>query len=71
MADHDPHELANARKVLIEMRYNLARTIAAGKDTESAIKGLIEVQQALDVIDHAIDEFDEAEEMDEDEGEDD
>ena len=67
MADHDPHELADARKVLIEMRHNWAKAIAAGKDTDSAIKGLIEVQQAIDVIDHAIDELEDVEEVEEDE----
>jgi len=68
MADHDPQDLANARKVLIEMRYKWIKAIAAGKDTEDAIKGVIDVQQAIDVIDHAIDEFDETEiEEDDDE----
>jgi hypothetical protein len=66
MAEHDPQDLANARKVLVEMRYKWIKAIATGKDTEDAIKGLIEVQQAIDVIDHAIDEFDESDDEEED-----
>ena len=30
MADHDPQDLTNARKVLVEMRYKLIKAIAAG-----------------------------------------
>ena len=69
MADHDSQDLTNARKVLVEMRYKWIKAIAAGKDIEDAIKGITEVQQAIDVIDHAIyesDEFDD-EEPDDDE----
>ena len=66
MTVHDPQDLTNARKVLVEMRHNWVKAIASGKDTESAIKGIIEVQQAIDVIDHAIDEFDDTEDDDED-----
>ena len=70
MADHDPHELADARKVLIEMRHKRIKEIAS-RDTEEAISGLIEVQQAIDVIDRAIDELEDVEELEEDEEEDD
>ena len=71
MADHDPQDLTNARKVLVEMRYKLIKAIAAGKDAEDAVKGIIDVQQAIDVVDHAIDEFDESDDDDEEEDEDD
>ena len=71
MADHDPHELADARKVLIEMRHNWAKAIAAGKDTGNAIKALIEVQQAIDVIVRAIVELEDVEELEVVEEEDD
>ena len=71
MADHDPQDLTNARKVLVEMRYKWIKAIAASKDTEGAIKGIIEVQHAIDVIDHAIDEFDESDDEDEEEDDDD
>jgi hypothetical protein len=68
MAEHDPHELTNARKVLVELRYKWVKAIAADDNTEVAIKNIIEVQRAIDVIDHAIDEFDDTEEEeDEDE----
>jgi hypothetical protein len=64
MADDDLQELMNARKVLTEMRQNWAKAIAAGykrEETEAAIKSIIEVQQAIEVIDIAIDELEEAE----------
>jgi hypothetical protein len=69
MADIDLHELTNARKVLVGMRHDWIKVIAAGKsgDTENAIKGVIEVQQAIDVIDHTIDELEESEGLDDDE----
>jgi len=67
MADNDLEILTNARAVLIEVRHNWAEAIAAGYkrgETETAIKGIIEVQHALDVIDHATEELEEAEEED-------
>ena len=74
MADDDLQDLTNARKVLVEMRHNWAKAIAAGYkrgETETAIKGVIEVQQTIDVIDRAIDELEEVEEEEEDDEEDD
>jgi hypothetical protein len=70
MAEDDIEILTTARNVLVEVRHNLAKTIAAGYkrgDTETAIKSLIEVQQALDVIDHATEEAEEAEDAEDDE----
>ena len=65
MADDDlQDDLTNARKVLTEMLHNWVKAIAAGYkrgETEAAIKGLIEVQQAIEVIDVAIVELEEAE----------
>jgi hypothetical protein len=55
------------------MRHNWAKAIAAGYkrgETETALKGLIEVQQSIDVIDCAIDELEEAEEEDDEEDDD-
>jgi hypothetical protein len=72
MTDDHLEDMINARKVLIEMRHNLAKTIAAGYkrgETETAIKSLTEVQEAIDVIDFAILELEELEELDD--GEDD
>jgi hypothetical protein len=65
MADDNLQDVTNARKVLIEMRHNWAKAIAAGYkrgDTEAAIKAIVEVQQAIDVIDHAIEGLEAAEE---------
>ena len=59
MADDD--DLTKAQNVLVEMRNNWVKTIAAGYkrgDTENAIKAIVEVQHAIDVIDRAIEEQD-------------
>ena len=67
MTGNDLQDLLNARKVLGEMRYNWAKAIAAGYkrgDTENAIKSIIEIQQAMDVIDRALEESEEVEEED-------
>jgi hypothetical protein len=61
-------ELTKAREVLVEMRQNWIKAIAAGYQsgkTEDAMKGLIEVQQAIEVIDCAIDEAEEDDDEDE------
>jgi hypothetical protein len=73
MADNDLEILTNARAVLVEVRQNWAKTIAAGYkrgETETAIKSILEVQQALDVIDHAAEELEEAEAEEEEDDED-
>jgi hypothetical protein len=70
MAENELEILTNARAVLLELRRNLAKTIAAGYksgETETAIKGLIEAQNAIDVIDHAADELEDAEEEEDEE----
>ncbi|MGA7802999.1 hypothetical protein [Bradyrhizobium sp.] len=64
MADNDLEILINARAVLVEVRQNWAKAIATGYkrgETEIAVKSILEVQQALDVIDHAAEELEEAE----------
>jgi hypothetical protein len=64
----DDDDLMNARKVLAEMRHNWAKTIAAGYkrgETETAIKNLIEVQQAIEAIDRAIEEAELEDEIEE------
>jgi hypothetical protein len=69
MADDNIEDLTNARSVLTEVRHNWAKAIAAGYkrgETETAIKALIEVQQAIDVIDHASAELEDAEDQDDD-----
>jgi hypothetical protein len=70
MADNELEILTNARAVLVEVRHNFAKTIAAGYkrgETETAIKSIIEAQQALDVIDHATEELEEADDEGDDE----
>lgn len=61
--DDDLEYLTNARRVLVEMRHKWIKAIAAGYEsgkTQEAIKGLIDVQQAIEVIDAAADELEEA-----------
>jgi hypothetical protein len=70
MADNELEILTNARAVLLQVRLDCAKVIAAGYkrgETETAIKGLIDVQHALDVIDHSAEELEDAEAEDEDE----
>jgi hypothetical protein len=57
MADDHLQDLRDARRVLIKMRRDWAQAIAKGYErgkTEDAIKGITEVQQAIEVIDDAI-----------------
>jgi hypothetical protein len=73
MADDDLQDLTKALKVLIKMRHDWAKAIAAGYkrgETETAIKGIIEVQQTIDVIDRAIEELENVEEEDDEEDDD-
>jgi hypothetical protein len=73
MADDDLQDLTKARKVLVKMRHDSAKAIAAGYkrgETETAIKGIIEVQQTIDVIDRAIEELENVEEEDDEEDDD-
>jgi hypothetical protein len=61
---NDLDDLTNARGILTEVRLNWAKAIAAGYkrgETETAIKNIIEVQQAIEVIDTAMNELEEAE----------
>jgi|GEM_PF-6775488 len=62
MADDNLEILMNARAALARKRLTLAQTIATDESIpDAAIKGLIELQQAVEVIDLAIDELEEAE----------
>ena len=70
MADDDLKTLMTARAVLARKRLTWAQTIASpGEISEGAIRAIIEVQQAIDVIDRAIDELEEAEEEEDDDEE--
>lgn len=64
MVNDDLQELMSARKVLTELRQSVIKGIAAGYqrgETETASKTLIDIQQAIEVIDIAIDELDDSE----------
>ena len=75
MADDDIQQLMNAREALVHQRITLAHTIASPGDIpENAIRGIVEVQRAIEVIDVAIEELEQAEldkELDETDGADD
>ena len=63
MADDGLEVLMDARKALVQMRHDLAKAIAAGsknEDAESAVERIAEVQQAIEVIDIAIEELEQA-----------
>jgi hypothetical protein len=75
MADDDLETLMAARAALTKQRLSWAQAIAAAEIPEAAIKAINEVQQAIEVIDIAIEELGEAqleeelEETEEDEDE--
>jgi hypothetical protein len=75
MADDDLETLMAARAALTKQRLSWAQTIGAGEIPEAAIKAIIEVQEAIEVIDLAIEELEKAqleeelEETEEDEDE--
>jgi hypothetical protein len=73
MADDDQMEdMTNARKVLIEARHKWVKAIAAGYksgETETAMKSLVEAQEAIDVLDFAMAELEEGGDMEDDEEE--
>jgi hypothetical protein len=61
VADEDLEILVDARKALVSKRQALAKTIAtSGEIPESAIEGIIQIQQAIEVIDIAMEEAQEA-----------
>jgi hypothetical protein len=71
MADDDLQTLMNARAALAKKRLSWAKTIATGDAPDSAIKAVIEIQQAIEVVDIAMEELEEAELEELDEAEDD
>ena len=64
MADDDFQNLINARAALAKKRVSLAQTIATDGN-DSAISAMVDVQRAIEVIDIAIEELEEAELEDE------
>jgi hypothetical protein len=70
MADDDIEILMSARVELSKKRLSWAQTIAnAGEIPDAAISGIVEVQHAIDVIDRAIEEEEEARELEDEEEE--
>jgi 2-keto-4-pentenoate hydratase len=62
MADDDLQHLMNAREALVAKRLTCAQAIAApGDSPENAIQAIVEVQRAIEVIDMAIEELEQAE----------
>ena len=63
MAD-DFETLMKAREALARKRFTWAQAIATSGDiAEEAMKSIIEVQHAIDVIDRAIEEQEDADEL--------
>ena len=73
MTDDDLQHLMNAREALVAKRPTCAQTIAApGEVPENAIHTIVEVQRAIEVIDMAIEDLEQAElDKELDDGEDD
>ena len=70
MTDDDLQDLMNARAALIKERRNRTKTIAnPGAITNEAMANFINVQEAIEAVDRAIDELEEATELEEDEDE--
>ena len=62
MSDEDLKHLMNAREALAQKRLTCAQTIAAAGDaSDNAIRSIVEVQRAIEVIDFAIEELEQAE----------
>ena len=66
MTDDPRKDLEKARAALVAKRLTWAKTIATpGEIPGGAISAIIEVQQAIDVIDVAMEELEEADELEE------
>ncbi len=62
MSDEDLKHLMNAREALVQKRLTLAQTIASPSDiSDNAIRSIVEVQRAIEVVDFAIEELEQAE----------
>ncbi len=62
MSQEDLKHLMNAREVLVQKRLTWAQTIAAPGDvSDNAIRSIIDVQRAIEVIDFAIEELEQTE----------
>ncbi len=62
MSDEDLKHLMNAREALVQKRLTWAQTIAAPGDiSDGAVRSIVEVQRAIEVIDFAIEELEQTE----------
>lgn len=62
MSDDELQHLMNAREALVTKRLILAQIIAAPGDVpDNAIQGIVEIQRAIEVVDVAIEELEQAE----------
>ena len=61
MADEDLKHLMNAREALVHKRLTLAQAIASSDTSDNAIRSIVEVQRAIEVVDFAIEEVEQAE----------
>lgn len=62
MSDEDLKHLMNAREALVQKRLTWAQTIAAPGDiSDDAVRSIVEVQRAIEVIDFAIEELEQTE----------
>lgn len=72
MSDEDLKHLMNAREALVQKRLAWAQTIASPGDiSDNAVRSIVDVQRAIEVIDFAIEELEQAELDEELEGEED
>ena len=61
MADEDLKHLMNAREALVHKRLSWAQAIASSDAPDTAIRSIVEVQRAIEVVDYAIEELEQAE----------
>jgi hypothetical protein len=72
MSEEHIDDLKKARETLVDLRRQWAKALVGGYkrgDTETAIKGIVEVQQAIDAVDRALEEEDDVWEVEEDDDE--
>jgi hypothetical protein len=71
MVDEELQHLMNAREALVHKRLTLAQAIASTDDIpENTVRALVDVQRAIEVVDVALEELEQAEldkELDDDE----
>jgi hypothetical protein len=71
MVDEELQHLMNAREALVHKRLTLAQAIASTDDIpENTIRAIVDVQRAIEVVDVALEELEQAEldkELDDDE----